>query len=130
MGETIAQSDSPVETALSARAYERLRCSSAALGGRRRYAQGSHNGTESIMTDRTDTDERERVDHSGHPTTRSVGDLRSRSGGGAERPSGRDDSRGGVLQREPVTPPESAIRAVSSRRTSRVRRLDSRGSAN
>jgi hypothetical protein len=83
------------------------------------------------MPDRTDTDEGERVDHSGHPTTRSVtGDLRSRSGGGTERPNGRDDSRRGVLQREPVTPPESAIRAVSSRRTSRVRRLDSRGSAN
>ncbi len=83
------------------------------------------------MPDRTDIDERERADHSGHPTTRSItGDLRSRSGGDTERPSGRDDSRGGVLQRVPVTPPESAILAVSSRRTSRVRRLDSRGSAN
>jgi hypothetical protein len=84
-----------------------------------------------MLPHRLVADEREKLDHSGHPTGGCVaGDLRSPSGGGTEQARRRDDSRGGVSRREPVTPPDSANRAVSSRRNSRVRRLDSRGSAN
>lgn len=81
------------------------------------------------MPDRIAIDEREKFDHSSHPTTRSVpGDLRSPSGGKAEKPNDHD-LRGGVSQKEPVTPPDSATYVICGRRNSRVRRIDSRGSA-
>jgi hypothetical protein len=82
------------------------------------------------MPQRTYTDEREKFDHSAHPTGRSVaGDLRAPSGGSTES-SGRDERRGGVSQRGPTTSPDSANHTASGRRNSRVRRLDSRGSVN
>lgn len=63
---------------------------------------------ETTMPDRADTDERDKFDHGDHPTNRSQpGDLRSPSGGKTERPNQRDDSRGGVAQREPLTAPDS-----------------------
>ena len=84
------------------------------------------------MPNRTGTDERKESDHSGRPTTRAMpGDLRSPSGGTRERPDERNESRvGGASRQEYVTPLDSANHAVSARRNSRVRRLDSRGSAN
>ena len=79
------------------------------------------------MPNRTASDEREKLDHSGHPTHRSVsGDLQSPGGGKAEKPVDEEDARGGVEQSEPVTALDSESRGASSRRTSRVRRLDSR----
>jgi hypothetical protein len=89
------------------------------------------------MSHRTATGDRgtahgdhERFDHSAHPITRStLDDLRAPGGGTTERPDGRKDLRGGVFQQDPVAPPDSASLAVSCRRNSRVRRLDSRGSA-
>ena len=59
------------------------------------------------MPNRTSTDEREKFDHSGHPTTHPLSsDLRTPTGG-TERPSEAEPSRGGISQREPVTPADS-----------------------
>jgi len=84
----------------------------------------------SVMPNRTTPDERQKFDHSSHPTTHSTpGDLHAPRAGGGDRPAGAT-LRGGVPQREPVTPPDSKEQAVSARRNSRVRRLNSRGSTN
>ena len=83
------------------------------------------------MPHRTAADDREKFDHSARPTARSMpDDLRAPGGGTTETPNGHGHLRGGVFREEPVAPPDIANRAASGRRNSRVRRLDSRGSAN
>lgn len=71
------------------------------------------------MPNRTTFDEREKFDHSGHPTSRTQpGDLSSPSGGEIEIAGpGADQSLSGSQR-------------PSSRKGSRLRRLDSRGRAN
>jgi hypothetical protein len=82
------------------------------------------------MPHRTAADDRDKFDHSARPITRSTADdLRAPGGETTERPDGRKDLRGGVFQQEPVAQPDSAYHAVSGRKNSRVRRLDSRGSS-
>jgi hypothetical protein len=64
------------------------------------------------MTDRATTDEREKFDHSNHPTDRSKsGDLHAPAGGKAENSR---DSRGGIPQKDPLTPPDSVNRGASA----------------
>jgi hypothetical protein len=83
------------------------------------------------MPHRTATDDCEKFDRSARPSARSMpDDLRAPSGGTTESPNGRRDLRGGVYQQKPVATPDSANQPISGRRNSRVRRLDSRGSAN
>ena len=60
------------------------------------------------MADRTNKDERDKFDHSDHPTDRArPDDLKAPSGGKAEGGRGHEDSRSGVPQQEPVTAPDS-----------------------
>jgi hypothetical protein len=75
------------------------------------------------MPTRSESDERDRFDHSDHPLDRrQPDDLRAPGGGQADRPGGSDHAADGVAAGKGST----HSRENSGRKNSRLRRLDSR----
>jgi hypothetical protein len=78
------------------------------------------------MPTRSESDERDRFDHSDHPLNRRLpDDLRAPAGGKTDRPGGSDHAADGAAAQTGST----HSREDSGRKNSRLRRLDSRNSS-